>query len=427
MPVGPFNKMPKFPIDVVRKAFPALKRAGDFIFFDNAAGAQAPNIVLDAVTEHLLLRNVQRGGPYRQSLEVDAVVARARESVAALVNAHQPEEICFGMNATSFIWQISLAIGQTLRKKSGTVAQRREVIVTDLDHEANIATWMALKREGAEIVVWKMRRDGRLHPEDLDARLSRKTRLVACPMASNALGSVVDIAGVAQRAHAVGAEVFVDAVHYGPHGTIDVQKAGCDYLVCSGYKIFAPHMGFLWGRKELLDALPTFREDFIPDVAPGKFEIGTFIYENVAGMDAAVSYLEDLGRKLSPQGKSLTRRAALVSAMDGIREYEAILSAEFLKLLAAIKGVVLYGVTSDAMVGQRTPTFCFNVNGRAPKLVAETLARQGFGIRSGHMYAPRLMRRLRLSLDTGAVRASLVHYNAVEEIQRFGSALSQLS
>ncbi len=189
--------------------------------------------------------------------------------------------------------------------------------MTDLDHEANIAVWLALEREGAKILWWHFRDDGRLHLEDLEKLLSPQTRIVACTLASNAIGSILDIAEVSKRAHAAGAEVFVDAVHYGPHGTIDVRAFDCDYLVCSGYKMFSPHMGFLWGRLETLNALPTFREDFVPDTTPSKLEVGTYIYENVAGMDAAVRYLEDLGRRINPAATS--RRAALVASTQAIR------------------------------------------------------------------------------------------------------------
>src|SRR5205807_5708008 len=242
------------------------------------------------MNDHLLCRNVQRGGPYRESQEVDAVIARARQTVAALLNAADPDEISFGMNATSFIRLVSLALGQSL-------SDRREIIVSELDHEANVATWLALTREGAVIRWWKVREDGSLNLSVLEQLLCSRTRLVACTAASNALGTIVDVAGVAQRAHAVGAEVFIDCVHYPPHGSVDVQDWGCDYLVCSGYKIFGPHMGFLWGRRKALEALPTFREDFIPDVPPSKIEVGTFVYENVAGMSAAVEYLAGLGKE----------------------------------------------------------------------------------------------------------------------------------
>lgn len=403
--------MPKFPIDQIRAEFPALRDG--FIFFDNAAGAQAPKPVLDAVANHLLHRNVQRGGRYRQSQEVDEAIAQARASVALLVNARHPDEISFGMNATSFIRLISIAIGQSLK-------DRQEIIVTDLDHEANIATWLALEREGARILWWRFRDDGRLHPEDLEELLSPRTRIVACTLASNAIGSILNIAEVSKRAHAAGAEVFVDAVHYGPHGPIDVQAFGCDYLVCSGYKIFSPHMGFLWGRLKALNALPTFREDFVPDTSPAKLEIGTYIYENVAGMDAAVRYLEGVGRLAEPGVNS--RRGALVAAAEAIRNYEAQLSAEMLDVLSDTNATV-YGITSKDEISQRTPTLCFNLPGIEPAKVTEELAKQNIAVRDGHMYSPRLMKRLGLAQESGAVRASLVHYNTLEEVKRFGNSV----
>jgi cysteine desulfurase family protein (TIGR01976 family) len=411
--------MAEFPVDEVRAAFPALEE--EFIFFDNAAGAQSPETVLNAVADHLLHRNVQRGGRYKQSQEVDEAIAQARASVALLVNARHPDEISFGMNATSFMRLISIAIGQALGDHREN--DRREIIVTDLDHEANIAVWLALEREGAKIVWWHFRDDGRLHPEDLDKLLSPRTRIVACTLASNAIGSILNIADVCKRAHAAGAEVFVDAVHYGPHGPIDVQRFDCDYLVCSGYKIFSPHMGFFWGRQEILNALPTFREDFVPDTTPAKLEIGTYIYENVAGMDAVVHYLEDLGGRVNPAASS--RRAALVAATEAIKDYEARLSHAMLDALANAKAIV-YGITAKEAVAQRTPTLCFNLPGISPARVTEDLARRNVGVRDGHMYSPRLMKRLGLTKENGAVRASLVHYNTVEEVRRFGSALLEI-
>ncbi len=407
--------MAEFPVDHVRAAFPALQ--DEFIFFDNAAGAQSPKAVLNAVANHLLHRNVQRGGRYKQSREVDEAIAQARASVALLVNARHPDEISFGMNATSFMRLISLAIGQSLK-------DRREIIVTDLDHEANIAVWLALEREGAKILWWHFRDDGRLHPEDLEKLLSPRTRVVACTLASNAIGSVLDVTEISRLAHAAGAEVFIDAVHYGPHGPIDVQAFDCDYLVCSGYKIFSPHMGFLWGRLETLNALPTFREDFVPDTTPAKLEIGTYIYENVAGMDAAVRYMEDLGRLIKPVVTS--RRTAVVAATEAIRSYEAQLSHAMLDALKNANATV-YGITAKEQIAHRTPTLCFNLPGISPAKVTEELAKQNIGVRDGHMYSPRLMKRLGLTKESGAVRASLVHYNTLEEVRKFGSALAAMT
>ncbi|MFL6600280.1 MAG: cysteine desulfurase-like protein [Steroidobacteraceae bacterium] len=410
-----------FPAAALREQFPALKHAGNSIFFDNAAGAQVPQVVLDAVNGHLIRHNVQRGGRYPHSVAVDATIARSRASVAAFLNAPRAEEIAFGMNATSFIRLISLAVGQTL-------GQRNEIVVTDLDHEANIATWLVLEKMGARFVWWKIRADGCLHVEDLQPLLSARTRLVACTLASNALGSIVDVRAAADLAHAAGAEIFLDSVHYGPHGSIDVQAFDCDYLVCSGYKIFAPHMGFLWGRYELLQALPTFREDFIPDEPPGKIEAGTFIYENVAGMDAAINYLAQLGRTLggkagAPDAGSL--RDDTRAALQAIHSYEQSLSLELLAVLKANKAQI-YGIDAEARIPGRVPTICFNMPGVLPQAVTEAAARAGIGIRDGHMYAPRLMQRLGLAKESGAVRVSLVHYNTAAEIHRLAEVLGGL-
>ncbi len=408
----------QFPVNPIRRLFPALNAGDNFVFFDNGAGAQIPQSVLDAVSHHLVSRNVQRGGRYRHSQEVDASIQQARQSVATFLNAREPAEVAFGMNATSFIRLVSLAIADIL-------GERKEIIVSDLDHEANIATWLALQSRGATIRWWKMRDDGNLHAEDLEPLLSSRTRLVACAVASNALGSIVNVKDVARITHAAGAEVFLDAVHFAPHGVIDVQDWDCDYLVCSGYKIFAPHMGFLWGKRAKLEALPTFREDFIPDEIPGKIEVGTFIYENVAGMNAAIAYLEELGRTLTDSHPA-SARERLVTAMEAIRAYEATLSAELLRALRALDDVTVYGIRDANQLQYRVPTVCFNLNGVPADRVSSLCAENRIGVRDGNMYSPRLLQRMRIPPDSGAVRASLVHYNTIEEIGRLVDVLRRI-
>lgn len=406
-----------FPVDEIRAMFPALRKAGDFIFLDNAGGAQVPQAVVDAVANHLVDFNVQRMANYQHSRGVDRNLATARESVAMLVNAYRPDEISFGLNATSFIRLVSVGIAKML-------SERDEIVITDMDHDANIATWLALQGDGAKIVWWRMREDGELHVEDLKPLLNERTRLVACTVTAHSIGTMVDVASVGKLAHAAGAEVFLDCVHYGPHALIDVQAWQCDYLVCSGYKNFSPHMGFLWGRYEALKRLPTFKEDFIPDVPPYKIEVGTFCYEAVAGMDAAVRYLEDLGRHFLPAGEH-SRREALAAAMAAIRDYETVLAG---KMIAVLKkhGAVIYGISDESRLDRRVPTICFNIAGITPQEMAAEMGAARIGLRDGHMFAPRLMARLGLTMEHGAVRVSLVHYNKVEEIERFDKVLGEI-
>ncbi|KQV65275.1 cysteine desulfurase-like protein [Rhizobium sp. Root1220] len=412
-----FTGQNSFPVDEVRAMFPSIQKAGDFIFLDNAGGAQVPQAVVDAVANHLVDFNVQRMAKYQHSQGVDRNLDEARETVALLVNAYRPEEISFGLNATSFIRLVSLGIAKMLQ-------ERNEIVVTDMDHDANIATWLALEADGAKVVWWRMRDDGTLHVEDLKPLLNDRTRLVACTVTAHSIGTIVDVEAVGKLAHAAGAEVFLDCVHYGPHGLMDVQAWDCDYLVCSGYKNFSPHMGFLWGRYDALCKLPTFKEDFIPDVPPYKIEVGTFTYENVAGMNAAVKYLEALGRRfLSGAGHS--RREALAAAMGAIREYELTLSRDMIAVLKK-HGAVIYGVSDEERLSQRVPTICFNIPGITPQQIAADMGEAGIGLRDGHMFAPRLMKRLGLSMEQGAIRVSLVHYNKTEEIGRFDKVLGEI-
>lgn len=412
-----FSGQNSFPVDEVRAMFPAIRKADGFVFLDNAGGAQVPQAVVDAVANHLIDFNVQRMAKYQHSQGVDRNLDEARESVALLVNAYRPEEISFGLNATSFIRLVSLGIAKMLQ-------ERNEIVVTDMDHDANIATWTALEEYGAKIVWWHMREDGTLHVEDLKPLLNDNTRLVACTVTAHSIGTIVDVASVGKLAHAAGAEVFLDCVHYGPHGLIDVQAWDCDYLVCSGYKNFSPHMGFLWGRYDALCKLPTFKEDFIPDVPPYKIEVGTFTYENVAGMNAAIHYLEALGRRFLP-GEGHSRREALASAMAAIRDYELMLSREMIAVLKK-HGATIYGISDETKLEGRVPTICFNIPGITPQEIAEEMGKQRIGLRDGHMFAPRLMKRLGLSMQTGAIRVSLVHYNKVEEIARFDHVLGEI-
>ena len=413
----------QFPMDFVRESFPALAEP-DRVFLDNAAGTQVPQSVVDAVSGHLTTRNVQAGGRYRSSEEVDATLQHARESAAVLLNANEPEEVVFGLNATVFIRLVSAAYGELLSTGD-------QIVITELDHEANIAPWLALEKLGIEVKFWPVESDTRLDVGRLDALLTDRTRLVAVTKASNAVGTIVDLIPIAERIHARGGHLFVDAGHFAPHGPLDVRFFGCDFLVCSGHKIFGPHMGFLWGKRELLDSLPMVREDFVADRAPDKYETGTYSYEAVAGMDAAIEYIEELGRRsselpLAPQD-AVGRRGDIRRGMQAIRHYERDLTGQLLKQVGEISGVKIHGIDGPNYDAYRTPTLCFSVKGVAAPEVSRQFAQQGISVRDGHQHCPRLMRALGLSESEGAVRASLVHYNTFEEVNKFADTLAQIS
>ncbi len=413
----------QFPMDFVRESFPALAEP-DRVFLDNAAGTQVPQSVVDAVSGHLTTRNVQAGGRYQSSEEVDATLQHARESAAVFLNANEPEEVVFGLNATAFIRLVSAAYGELLSTGD-------QIVVTELDHEANIAPWLALEKLGIEVKFWPVESDARLDVGRLDALLTDRTRLVAVTKASNAVGTIVDLIPIAERIHARGGHLFVDAGHFAPHGPLDVRFFGCDFLVCSGYKIFGPHMGFLWGKRELMDSLPMVREDFVANRAPDKYETGTYSYEAVAGMDAAIEYIEELGRRsselpLAPQD-AVGRRGDIRRGMQAIRHYERDLTGQLLRQVGEISGVKIHGIDGPNYDAHRTPTLCFSVKGVAAPEVSRQFAQQGISVRDGHQHCPRLMRALGLSESEGAVRASLVHYNTFEEVNKFADTLAQIS
>jgi cysteine desulfurase family protein (TIGR01976 family) len=397
--------------ETVRSRFPALRQAGDReIFFDNAAGAQVPDEVVEAVRDHLVSRNVQRGGRYALSERVDRQIEETRGLLASFLNARSSDEIIFGLNSTTLIRGIAEALRPSIRPGD-------RVIVTELDHEANVGPWLRLETSGAEVVFWKVRGSGpRLDLEDLPGLLEggtagKRVRWIALPLASNATGSIVDVAAVTRAAREAGARVFVDAVHYAPHGPIDVQSLGADFLAFSGYKIFGPHVGFLWGRAEALRELAPAREFFIPVEAPYAFEAGTQVYEGLAGMAAAMRYLASLG-------DGDVRRA-----MKQIREAEGPLAVAFLEGAATIPGLTIVGDSSSEPLGRRVPTFAFRITGRDPRKIVEALAAHGIHARDGHLYAPRLMTALGIDPAVGTCRVSLCHYNTPGEIATFFNVL----
>ncbi|MGE5176081.1 MAG: cysteine desulfurase-like protein [Hyphomicrobiales bacterium] len=409
---------PAFEPAEARRRFPALRAAGDReLFFDNAAGAQVPDEVVDAVREHYVERNLQRGGRYARSRAVDGTIDGTRALLRAFLNAAAPEEIVFGLNATSLI----RAVADAVRPRIGPGDR---VVVTELDHEANVGPWLRLESAGAVPRVWKARgRDARLDPEDLRALLREgggPVRLVAMPLASNATGRIVDVAAAAAIARDAGALVFVDAVHYGPHGPIDAPSLGADFLAFSGYKIFGPHMGFLWGRAASLASLAPAREFFIPAEAPYAYEPGTQTYEGIAGMGGALRYLASWG----PEGTE--PRARLRGAMERIRAYEIGLGRDLVRGLGTVPGLRILGESDPERASERVPTVCFTIEGRRPEAIVERLAARGIHARDGHMYAPRALTAAGIDPDPGVVRVSLCHYNDAGEIDRLVAELRAL-
>ncbi|HEX7078309.1 MAG TPA: cysteine desulfurase-like protein [Candidatus Eisenbacteria bacterium] len=418
----------RFDAVAARRRFPALRETGDReTFFDNAAGAQVPDEVVEAVRDHYAKHNVQRGGRYALSRAVDDQIAETRRLLAAFVNAASPKEILFGPNATSLTRAIAEGARPLFRPDD-------RVVVTQLDHESNVGPWLRLERDGVKPVFWKVRgREARLDPDDLRSVLRSgggRVRLLAMPLASNATGRVADVAAAAAIAREAGALVFVDAVHYGPHGPIDAPALGADFLAFSGYKIFGPHMGFLWGRADVLRTLRPAREFFIPDQAPDAFEAGTQTFEGIAGMAGAMRYLAswgaDAGTEGGAKGEAEAGRAALRTAMERLRAYEATLSAALLRELATIPRLSIFGEADPDRVAERVPTVAFTIDGVPPAAIVERLAERAIHARDGHMYAPRLLEASGIDPATGVVRVSLCHYNRVEEIVRLGEALRSL-
>lgn len=392
-----------FPVDALRARFPALREAGEReIFFDNAAGAQVPDDVVEAMLLQLVLRGVNRGGRYPRSRAVDRQIAEARETAASFLNAESPEEIVFGQNSTSLIRTVAEAARPLF-------AAGDRVIVTRLDHEANVGPWIRLERDGVMPVFWEVHGpEARLELDDLRALLREgRTRLVAMPLASNAIGRIVDVAAAARVARDAGALLFVDAVHYAPHGPIDVRALGADFLAFSGYKIFGPHVGFLWGRAASFRRLTPVRDFFIPADAPYALEGGTQNFEAMAGMAAALRYVMELGA-------------------GRIRAYESELATALLEELARVPGISILGDADPARVEARVPTVAFTLAGAAPGAIVEGLAEHGIHARDGHMYAPRLIEAAGIDPASGVVRVSLCHYNTRGEIARLGEALRSL-
>jgi cysteine desulfurase family protein (TIGR01976 family) len=412
-------------VAALRAHFPALERTLDgrtIAYLDGPGGTQVPRACIDAMAAYLERSNANHGGAFVTSVETDALLAEAHAAGADLLGADDPGEIAFGPNMTTLTFAISRALGRDLRPGD-------EVVVTRLDHDANVAPWLAIAEERGATVRWLELDDERagLDLGRLDEVIGSRTRLVAVGMASNALGTVTDVARVVAAARAVGATAFVDAVHAAPHLPIDVGALGADLLVVSPYKFFGPHLGMLWGRRELLERLDAYRVRPAGEALPGKWETGTQGHESLAGLMGTFAYLERLGAAYGGASRATGRRARLRAAIETIQAYERGLSVGALERLRQVPGLVLHGIADPGRVAGRVPTFSITLPPHRPRAIAEHLAARAISAWDGDFYAWELVRALGLADSGGLLRIGLVHYNTLEEVDRLVEALRELT
>ena len=424
------------PLDLtaIRSQFPALTR--DAIFLDNPAGTQVARTVLDRMNNYLVEHNANHEGAFATSRESDALVEETRQTAADFINAHDAQEIVFGPNMTSLTFNLSRSLVRTFNPGD-------EIVVTGLDHDANITPWvMAAEDRGCKIVWVDFHpEDGTLNMDEMRAAIHRHPRLVAVGYASNALGTINPVAKITQLAHEAGSLVYIDAVQYAPHGPIDVQRLGCDFLVCSSYKFFGPHMGVLYGRYDLLNRLTAYRVRPAPKDPPGKFETGTGNFEGICGVLGALEYIEWIGETFGAEhaeryaGEYTGRRLKFKLGMSAIRSYEFELSRALLDILTETPGVTVYGIKDTRRLEERVPTCAFTLSVGAglqtrpvpPRQVAEELDEANIFVWDGNYYALAVTERLGLEASGGMVRVGPVHYNTMEEIKRFGEELGRIT
>ncbi len=403
-------------IDSVRAQFPSLQQIVEGkspVFFDNPAGTQVPQRVIDAVTDYYIHKNANMGGPFSHSQETMAMLQDAREVMMAFVGAAQPEEIVFGANMTTLNFAFSRALAQTIPAGA-------EVVLTRMDHDANVSPWTLAARDHDWDVQWVDfdPEQGTLDMAGLEAAISERTAIVAAVHASNALGTINQVQQIAEMAHSVGALFIMDAVQSAPHVRLNVQEIGCDALLCSAYKFFGPHIGVLWARHDLLESLPAYKVRPAKDESPYRWETGTLSFETIAGTAAAVRYIASLGA-----GETLSQQ--LDDAMTQIHEYEMQLSAQLIGGLQTISGVYIAGITEQERLQDRVATVSFLVDGHSPAAVVDALAAQQIHARYGDYYAVEVMQRYGRA-EEGMVRVGAVHYNTRAEVDQFLNVISGL-
>jgi cysteine desulfurase family protein (TIGR01976 family) len=401
-----------------RSQFPALRRQVNgrtAVYLDGPAGSQTPQRVIDAIADYLANHNANHGGAFATSHESDAIVAETRTLLAQFLGTSDPDSIVFGANMTTLTFAVSRAIATEWKPGD-------EVMVTQLDHDANVSPWVRAARDRDAIVhhVDIHPDDCTLDVDDFKRKLSPKTRLVALGCASNAVGTRNPVKELTRLAHQAGALVFLDAVHHAPHASIDIADWGCDFLACSAYKFFGPHVGILWGRRELLERLPAYKVRPAPETLPDRWMTGTQNFECIAGVKAAVEYLAELGRTLGTSGQP-----ALRAAFDAIEFHERELGAKLIAGLQSVPGVKIWGITDPKRFDRRVPTVSFTHARKTPLEVASYLGERGIFVWHGNYYALPLTERLGLEPD-GMVRVGLLHYNTAHEVDRLIQSLGEL-
>jgi len=396
----------------VRSQFPSLSQTVNgqpAVFFDGPGGTQVPQRVIDAISGYLQRNNANTSGAYATSRNTDAMIAGARAAMADFLGC-DPDEVAFGPNMTTLTFAMSRALGRELGPGD-------EIVLTHLDHDANVSPWRALEERGVTIRMVEIgEEDCTLDMDDLASKITGRTKLVAAGYASNAVGTINDVKEIVRLAHRHGAMAYIDAVHYAPHGPIDVHALDCDFLVCSTYKFFGPHMGVLYGKRGHLQRLQPYKVRANTNAIPNRWEWGTLNHECIAGITACVDYLADLGRHVSP---SLgTRRQALLAAFQSIQGHEQALIRVLIPALLAIPGVKLYGISDAKQFGRRCPTFAVRIKGHTPLELATKLGERGFFTWDGNYYALNLTERLDVEKDGGFLRIGLAHYNTKEEVER---------
>ena len=412
--------MNDFPTDRVRREFPALSQTHGGrprVFMDNPAGTQLPRRVVEAVSNALVDAASNYGGFFENSHNAEAIYTRAHDAMAEFVNARSSSEIVVAQSMTSLTLHMSRSLGRRFTPGD-------EIIVTRMDHEGDVAPWLLLAEDLDLVVKWlPFNRDTwKIEPEDLEAVLGPGTRLLALNWASNLTGSINDVAGLTALARSAGAMTYVDAVQLAPHQCIDVQALDCDFLVCSSYKFFGPHLGVLWGRGELLDELTAYKARCASDASPEKWESGTPQTELLAGLAACADHYDWLGGQVSGED---SRRGRIEAAYRAATDHEARLVTRLIGGIQAIPGTTIHGITNPNRVGDRVPTVSMTHDRVSPPLVAERLARDGICVWSGHNYALEVVRHLGIDETTGVVRIGLAHYNTEEEVDRTLVALEQ--